>query len=157
MKIEVTQLQSAAKKPLLRFLKRLEEFGEAKSFRPHEFTEEAVAVVCDSPGNDYYCALWRNSQIFAYGMLRGWNDGFEVPALGVAVDPEWHGKGLGRMMIHFLHAVARMRGCCMVILHVDSSNVRARQLYESIGYTFSEHGVSILRGRFLIRNTKIVE
>lgn len=53
----------------------------------------------------------------------------------IAVHPDFRGRGLGRMMVlHGLDAIRR-KGVSSATLFVDESNVAARALYESLGFT----------------------
>ncbi len=56
--------------------------------------------------------------IVAYGMLRGWDEGYETPSLGIAVHSEWQARGVGRRMMEHLHQVARVRGAKRIRLKV---------------------------------------
>jgi ribosomal protein S18 acetylase RimI-like enzyme len=67
-------------------------------------------------------------------MLRGWDEGFSIPSLGIAIDPSARGLHLGRAFMHFLHFVAKRRGCSLVRLTVSQTNHSAIKLYEGLGY-----------------------
>jgi ribosomal protein S18 acetylase RimI-like enzyme len=70
-------------------------------------------------------------------MLRGWDEGYTTPAVGIAVRPDARGKGFGRTMMAHLHLEAQNRGATRVRLRVNSDNVVARRLYESLGYVYA--------------------
>ena len=69
-----------------------------------------------------------------YGLLRGWNEGYEIPSLGVAVHPSMRGTGLGRLIMDFLEAMARMRGASSIRLRVRKDNAIAHGMYARRGY-----------------------
>jgi ribosomal protein S18 acetylase RimI-like enzyme len=69
-------------------------------------------------------------------MLRGWDEGYEVPSLGIAVLASARGTGLGRTFMQFLHSAARLQGAPRVRLKVYPENAAAWRLYESLGYCF---------------------
>jgi ribosomal protein S18 acetylase RimI-like enzyme len=70
----------------------------------------------------------------AYGMLRGWDDGFDVPSVGVAVRSDCEHRGFGRAMMRALHAAARKASASTVRLRVHPQNTRALALYRFMGY-----------------------
>ena len=75
--------------------------------------------------------------MIGYGMLRGWDEGYEIPSLGIAIDPAQQGRGYGQRLMEFLHATARQHGAKRVRLRVHPDNHRAVELYRSLGYSFS--------------------
>lgn len=62
----------------------------------------------------------------------------ETHILNICIDPELHGRGLGRQMMEHLLKTARGHGAKLALLEVRPSNVHAIRLYESMG--FSEVG-----------------
>lgn len=119
-----------------RFFQRVSSSGVAQYFHPHPFTPEEAESRTRYTGADLYYALLVDGEMAAYGMLRGWDEGYEVPSLGIAVDPRWQGKGYGRLLMTFLHAAARARGARQIRLKVYEDNARALALYRSLGYQF---------------------
>lgn len=107
--------------------------GVEPTFRPFDFTPEAIRMAVKE-GDEHWVIGSPAGRIYAYGMLRGWADGYRVPAIGVAVDLMYRRKGLASAMIMFLHYRARERGASHVMLHVDEENVGAKSLYRALGY-----------------------
>ncbi len=103
-------------------------------FRPHPFTATEAQRLAGYSGRDVYALLADTRGPVAYGMLRGWDEGYATPSLGIAVRRTAQGRGFGRQMMNHLHAEARRRGADHVRLRVHPDNVVARRLYESLGY-----------------------
>ena len=122
----------------MEFLRGLVEAGDTVHFQPHPFTAEYVATLVRYSGDDLFYLLTEADRILAYGMLRGWDEGFEIPSLGIAVHPAARGSGLGRLMMMFLHAAAKRRNCSSVRLRVAVENKTAATMYESLGYRFTQ-------------------
>lgn len=87
-------------------------------------------------GKDVYYLLIDGGEIIGYGMLRGWDEGFQTPSLGIVIDPSAQGRGLGRCLMSVLHAAARERGASQIRLKVYPENKPAVELYKSLGYEF---------------------
>jgi ribosomal protein S18 acetylase RimI-like enzyme len=107
-------------------------------FRPHPFTGDEARWIAGYVGNDVYAILVERDRPVAYGMLRGWDEGYPVPSLGIAVRTSAQRRGLGRLMMEHLHAEAGRRGATAVRLRVHRDNVPARRLYESLGYRYAD-------------------
>ncbi len=104
-------------------------------FRPHAFSVDEARRIATRRGRDVYAVLEDDERFVAYGMLRGWDEGFAVPSLGVAVRTGLERRGLGRSMMVHLHDEARTRGAGQVRLRVHPDNLPAQRLYRSLGYT----------------------
>ena len=112
-------------------------FAELESdryFHPHELDRPTARAIAEHRGRDVYLVAWEGERAVAYGMLRGWDDGYEVPSLGVAVRASQESRGYGQAMIAALHVEARNKGANAVRLRVHPDNLRAQRLYELFGY-----------------------
>jgi [ribosomal protein S18]-alanine N-acetyltransferase len=134
--LEIRRLTTEWKRPLLFFLSALDEAGDADFFLPHAFTEEAVERILLTARKDLYYVLADGTQVLGYGMLRGWDEGYAIPSLGIAIHPRFRGAGIGRIFMHFLGAAAKFRGASRIRLRVKAKNTKAAKLYESLGYEF---------------------
>ncbi len=144
--LEFRRLSADWVEPLTRFFDDLQRAGDERYFHPHPLNRVSAENVCAYPGRDLYYAAAQGDRVLAYGMLRGWDEGYEVPSLGIATHPDSRGSGLGLALMLFLHTAARGQGASRVRLKVDRSNSRAIGLYRKLGYTFAEHGPDDLVG-----------
>jgi ribosomal protein S18 acetylase RimI-like enzyme len=114
-------------------------FGDidATYFRPHPFTPEEARRIASRTGQDAYVLLFAGGRPVAYGMLRGWDEGYATPSLGIATRIDSQRRGFGRLMMGHLHDLARRRGAESVRLRVHRNNVIARRLYESLAYEYA--------------------
>jgi GNAT superfamily N-acetyltransferase len=153
--LEIRELGPELEKPLARFFAAVIDQGVDKWFHPHPFTEKEASLRVNYSGRDAYYAVVLRGEIIAYGMLRGWDEGFNIPSLGIAVHPLHEGRGIARVFIRFLHLVAIYKGAERVRLKVHTENARARQLYEGIGYHFSSSEGESLVGTRILRRTRV--
>lgn len=109
---------------------------KAPHFHPHPLDAAEAGRRAAYQGKDYYCVGYVDGVPAAYGMLRGWDEGYAEPSLGLAVAPAFQDRGLGRALSLHLHAVARERGASSVRLKVYTANAGARSLYAKLGYAF---------------------
>jgi len=81
--------------------------------------------------------------------------GFAILGLGsalaylqrVAVDPDWHGNGMGRSLVRAVGRRARASGAGAVLLNTQNNNESARRLYDSEGYVVMPEPLALLRRR----------
>ena len=134
--IECRRLGPQWKDALADFFRALQEAGDAQQFHPHPLTPEEAEKRAEYAGSDLYYVLVEGDSVLGYAMLRGWDAGYQIPSLGIAIHPSARGIGLGKAFMHFVHAAARRRGAKKVRLKVYPDNLAAVRLYEQLGYTF---------------------
>jgi ribosomal-protein-alanine N-acetyltransferase len=128
---------------LIKLFNEIIELKEDKKFHPHEFTYEFAYDLCtDYVGKDLYYIMLdsdidKDDQIIAYGLLRGWDNGYKIPCLGIYVSKNYRGKGFSKLLMNFLHLAAKNNGAEKIRLKVYKDNVTAVRLYKSFGYEFS--------------------
>lgn len=110
---------------------------DSTHFHPHPFTPHEAERIASYAGRDVYAVLQVNARFVAYGILRGWDDAFDVPSLGVGVRVDSQRRGYGRQMMEWLAAEAERRGANRIRLRVDADNLGARRLYEALGYVYA--------------------
>ena len=136
--LEIRRLSASWESALAEFFAALRGAGDERFFHPHPLTPEEAQRRARYKGKDLYYIMTIGTHVLGYGMLRGWDEGFEVPSLGIAIQSEYRGRGLGKVFMCFLHAAAREAGAKRVRLSVDAGNQVAIRLYRSLGYTFEE-------------------
>jgi ribosomal protein S18 acetylase RimI-like enzyme len=119
---------------LANFFYCIVENGDDKYFHPHQFTCVESEKIANNFGLDVYYIAIDESDVLAYGMLRGWDDGYKIPSLGIIVHPDFRGFGIAQAMMYFLHAVARLRGAENIRLKVHKNNLAAQAMYYKMGY-----------------------
>jgi ribosomal-protein-alanine N-acetyltransferase len=113
---------------------RFQSQGIEEFFHPHPFTHEEAVKRANYVGKDFYCLMRLHDEAMGYGLLRGWDEGFEIPSLGCAIDLAVRGHGYARLLMEYLHATATQRGAKRIRLKVYPNNTRAIGLYRSMGY-----------------------
>lgn len=73
----------------------------------------------------------------------------------IAVSPDYQGQGIGTLLIDEFEQMARKLHHTKLLLIVDLDNVRAKALYERLGYT--EDGQILVHGHPYYRMVKIVK
>jgi RimJ/RimL family protein N-acetyltransferase len=112
----------------------------AESFHPHGFSAADAARTAAYTGRDVYAGYFaENGELVAYGMLRGIDEGYQIPSLGIYVAPAARGKGVSSRVMNGLHELARRDlGASKIMLKVYSDNLPALNLYKRIGYKFGD-------------------
>ena len=134
--LEFRRIGVGMEQSLAEFFNHLVISGENRFFHPHPFDDESVRKITQHEGKDLYYAILVDDKILGYGMLRGWDAGYEIPSLGIVIHPKVRGMGLGKSLMLFLHAASKYRGSKQIRLKVYPENKFARKLYQELGYIF---------------------
>ena len=136
--LEYTLVSPSWAEKLARFFSVLVVNKDDLHFHPHPLTYEMAKKIAVYEGDDLYFLQIKDNKIGGYAMLRGWDEGYAIPSLGIVIHPDFRNQGLGKEFMEFLHNQARAKGAIKVRLKVYSNNAGAQQLYESLGYSFSD-------------------
>lgn len=90
---------------------------------------------------DYYIddlaiIMYFKNEAIGYGQIIK-NDSYTVVNFGVL--PEYRGKGLGRHFLKYIISLAKNKSIKKLSIRVSPNNVKAMNLYSSLGFYFKEH------------------
>ncbi len=145
--IEIVKLKPECLERLINFFEEINSTKYTDDFSPHPFNAQYAKLICNYQGRDlYYSILLDGEKMIGYGMLRGWDEGYEIPSIGLCILKKHQGVRLGKLLVNFLETVSRLKGCSKVMLKVKKNNTIAKRLYESQKYVFIEHNEEFLIG-----------
>ena len=150
MALELRLVSPAVSTALAELFAALRAAGDERHFHPHDLDAETARAIAGRSGEDLYYVAIDGDRALAYGMLRGWDEGYEVPSLGIAVHPEERRTGVGRLTMHLLHEAARRRGAREIRLKVYPENEAALRLFRSLDYAFDGEEDGQLVGRLAL-------
>lgn len=115
-------------------------------FHPHELSYNGIfKEVTDNPKN-YYVFFMDIDNVLGYGLLRGWQERYEIPSLGIMIDITQRRKGISENLMWHLESAAQIKGAKKIRLTVYKENNKAISLYNKLGYTFSDKNENELIG-----------
>lgn len=95
---------------------------------------DTAYFIANKPHKDKFYVFSVDDQVVGFSMLRGWDEGFEVPSFGIIIDRNYIHKGFGKTVLQLTVEEARKYGCSKVRLSVYSTNVAARKMYQDYGF-----------------------
>jgi len=104
-------------------------------FHPFEFSD--LLSIFKNKKKDLFFILILKKKIIGFFMLRGFDAGYEIPSFGVWIDQNYTSKELGKLALQFSISVLKLLSIKQIMLKVHPQNVRAKALYEKIGFKFS--------------------
>lgn len=123
-------------------MQEIKEFFKAikgdKYFHPFPFNDESKEMMSNAK-KDMYMFYLNKGKITGMYMLRGWDEGYEIPSFGMIVHPRHRGKGIGTAMLEEAIKICKKKKCKKIRLTADKDNVIARKMYIKAGFKFNKN------------------
>lgn len=155
MKIEFRKVQSNDRSLLGDFFLTNNVPIILENFTAFPLTLETVDNICLKPHKDKYYIYIEDNKIKGFSMLRGWDEGFEIPSFGIFIDYRELGLGLGRIVLKLTLDECFRIGCKKVRLSVYAKNQSAVNLYTKFGFYETERKKIIVAGKSVEKITMI--
>jgi ribosomal-protein-alanine N-acetyltransferase len=108
-------------------------------FHPHNMEYNTIKSILTNNKNDKYKIVLFENKIIGYGILRGWDEGFEIPSLGIIIDKDYRGLGLSKLLINYLEFIAKISKSEKIRIVVHKNNLVAYNLYKKMNYEFTSY------------------
>lgn len=82
--VEFAPIRREHTSALAQLLVALDRMGDGQNFHPHPLDTLTADRIANHVGADYYCVGFTAAGLVSYGMLRGWDEGYDVPSAGLA-------------------------------------------------------------------------
>ena len=120
-----------------------------KHFHPFDFHSSTIQEILLKSHKDKFfgielkCQFSNETELVGFYMLRGLDEGYTDPMFGVFISEKYAGKGIGRITITHAECFCKFCGYERLLLKVHTENIRAKKLYESLGFLYLKEEVSI--------------
>lgn len=119
----------------------------ARFFHPFGYDEPAVADALVHQERDVFMGLFWGEGIVGFFMLRGWNEGYEVPAFGILIDEQYRGCGLEMAALDTAKVICRLRNVSRLMIKMHPDNISAKGVARKTG--FVQTGVDEASGNLI--------
>ena len=120
--------------PQVSAMLRSQQSEYARFFHPFGFDELTVSRVLSESRSDVYTGVFLRGQLVVFFMLRGWDEGFEIPAFGILVDEKHRGRGLEMLSLETAKVICKLRGAPRMMLKMHPENISAKGVARKIGF-----------------------
>ena len=124
----------AADAPKLSAMLRAQRPEYVAFFNPFGFDEFTLTRVLTNSEKDVFAGIYCAGSLAGFFMLRGWDEGFDVPAYGVLIDEGHKNYGLATVTLRAAKAVCKLRRAPRLMLKVSPANAPAKRLFERAGF-----------------------
>ncbi len=83
---------------------------------------------------DVFWGIAINNKLVGFYMLRGFDEGYDIPSYGVWISKEFSGKGLSKLTLQHAIAFCKLNKIKKLMLKVHPENIIAKNIYEDFGF-----------------------
>ncbi len=135
--LELRQLRPRDGNALAAFFEENARDSVTATFDPFPLdAQTALDLLRPSRQDRFFGAYW-TQRLVGFSMLRGWDEGYEIPSFGILVANDFQGRGIGRRLTAWTLDRARDAGAAHVRLSVYGSNPAAHHIYVALGFVES--------------------
>ncbi|WP_230458568.1 GNAT family N-acetyltransferase [Microcystis aeruginosa] len=118
-----------------------------KYFHPFDFQPSSIKEVLSKAEKDKFFGLEVkhdcSSELAGFYMLRGIDEGYAYPMYGVFISHQYSSQGIASLTISHAECFCKLNIYERLLLKVNKKNIRAKELYESLGFKFMREETSI--------------
>ena len=105
-----------------------------KYFVPFSFEEDSIKKIISDAVNDKYFGIFINDDLAGFYMLRGFDQGYDIPSYGVWISDIFSGLGLSKLTLQHAITFCKLNGLKKIMLKVHPENTIAKNIYENFGF-----------------------
>lgn len=106
----------------------------SRYFIPFEFDLEIISNKIKNLHRDSFWGIFIEDKLVGFYMLRGFDQGYEIPSYGVWISKEFSGKGLAKLTLQHAISYCKINRITELMLKVHPENLQAKKIYEDFGF-----------------------
>lgn len=105
-----------------------------KHFIPFEIKYDNLKIIIEKADNDLFIGIFVNKKIAGFFMLRGFDQGYDIPSYGVWISSLYANKGLAKLTLQYSLSICRLAGVKKIMLKFHPENIVAKKMYKNFGF-----------------------
>ena len=119
----------------------------SKYFVPFSFKEDSITKIINDAVNDKFFGIFITDDLAGFYMLRGFDEGYDVPSYGVWISDKYSGLGLSKLTLQHAITFCNLNGIKKIMLKVHPEHTIAKNIYENFG--FEQDGFDDENGNYI--------
>ena len=103
-------------------------------FIPFAFESETILKILSNVIKDQYYGIFIENNLVGFYMLRGFDEGYDIPSYGVWISKDYSSKGISKLTLQHAISFCKINSIKKLILKVHPDNIIAKNIYESFGF-----------------------
>lgn len=107
-----------------------------KHFTPYNWQDESFVNAVNNRNKDQFYGIFINDSPVGFYMLRGLDNGYNIPSYAVWISETHKGLGLASLSLKHAYTFCKLNGIETMMLKVHPNNTIAKKMYEKFGFRF---------------------
>ncbi len=103
-------------------------------FTAFKITQEVISGFLSKAIKDQYLGFFIKKTLIGFFMLRGLDEGYQIPSYGVFISKKYQSVGLARLSVIYSISFCKLNRIEKLMLKVHPSNTAALKLYRDLGF-----------------------
>lgn len=109
--------------------------------------EAAIAEMLSATKQDIYSGVFWQNELIGMFMLRGWDEGYEIPSFGILIDEKYRGQSLLSLTLETGRLICRLAGVKGFMAKHHPDNIPLRNVQQ---HGFYQTGIEESTGNILL-------
>ncbi|MFZ1517640.1 MAG: GNAT family N-acetyltransferase [Ignavibacteriaceae bacterium] len=131
--LEIQKLNIQHSKELADLLQSADE-DYSQYFVPFQFDYDTIKGIFGNAIKDQYYGIFIENNLVGFYMLRGFDEGYDIPSYGVWISKDYSSKGISKLTLQHAISFCKINNVKKLILKVHPENIIAKNIYESFGF-----------------------
>ena len=131
--VEIKELQSDQASTLSALILNTPK-DHTKYFTPFSFEEDSIKNIINNAVNDKCFGIFINDELVGFYILRGFDEGYDIPSYGVWISDKFSGLGLSKLTLQHAITFCKINNIKKIMLKVHPENTIAKNIYEAFGF-----------------------
>jgi RimJ/RimL family protein N-acetyltransferase len=103
-------------------------------FTAFNFDYQTIKQKLNNLKKDSFWGIYLEKSLIGFHMLRGFDEGYDIPSYGVFISKDFSGKGLSKLTLQHAISYCKINGIKQLMLKVHPENLVAKKIYEDFGF-----------------------
>lgn len=103
-------------------------------FIPFDFNYKTIFSVLKKAKSDQYFGIFIEDQLIGFYMLRGFDEGYKIPAYGVWISQRYSRLSFAKLTLSHAFSFCKLNKINQIMLKVHPDNIHAKRIYENYGF-----------------------
>lgn len=121
---------------------RSESSDYMKNLNPYNWKDESFTNAVLHKKKDQFNGIFINNIPVGFSMLRGLDEGYDIPSYAVWISRKYHSFGLASLALNHAYTVCKINGIKTMMVKIHPKNIKCIKYHENFGFRYNRNDIS---------------